>query len=78
MSKIEISEKGQMMLEFHHLIFEPMMNELDEMGYDVGVNLIWNEDKQMVNIVLVSDNPSEEEMNVVTGLYKKYIDIYTQ
>lgn len=71
----KLSRTGQMVCQLHQQIFEPMMNELVEMGYDVGVNLIWNEDEQNVLIALVSDNPSTEEMNVVTGLYRKYLDI---
>lgn len=72
----KLSKTGQMVSELHLQIFEPMMNELAEMGYDVGVNLIWDDDKQMVNIALESNHPSVEVLNVVTELYERYFRMY--
>lgn len=75
MSKNEISEIGQMVNALHSQMLDPMLDELSEMGYDIEISLMWDEDKQQGSIGFFSDTPSEEEKKVVMELYQKYLAI---
>lgn len=75
MSKNGISKVGQMMNELHSRILDRMLDELEEMGYDIEVGLLWDDKKQMGSIAFFSGNPSEEKANVVMELYQKYLAI---
>lgn len=75
MKENKISEVGQMMNELHSRILDRMLDELEEMGYDIEVGLLWDDEKQMGGVAFFSGNPSEEEANVVMELYQKYLAI---
>lgn len=50
-----------MVINLHLQMLDPMLDELSEMGYDIEIGLMWDEDKQQESIGFFSDTPSEED-----------------